>query len=130
MNEVPLSHVWNEVQETGFYEIFALMRHLFAKREGRAPLEDDSEWEKKPLGPFRYASSIAIRSEVELLGMSTPRFAFRIYLNPAEDELQFINCRRLGTLQSHIDSYTANATPLTGKPLTAKRPKEIQGVVS
>lgn len=42
---------------------------------------------------FRYAPSIIARSEVELFGLSMPRFAARAYLNG--DTSSFVNARRL-----------------------------------
>lgn len=44
--------------------------------------------------PARMAQSIVTRSEVELFGLSAPRFAARVYLRNGG----FVNCRRIATL--------------------------------
>jgi hypothetical protein len=46
----------------------------------------------------RYAPSIILRSEAELFGVSSPRFAVRLFLN----EKSFVNCRRRRQLAGEI----------------------------
>jgi hypothetical protein len=58
-----------------------------------------------PLKKFRIAPSIISRGEAELFGLSTPRFAIRVYLEHAERPLGFVNARRLATFASQVPSW-------------------------
>lgn len=60
----------------------------------------------KPLS-FRLAPSIITRSEAELLGVSSPRFAVRVYLT---DE-SFVNARRRQRLARAVESVHAQIPP-------------------
>src|SRR4051812_29793986 len=57
---------------------------------------------------FRYAQSVITRTEAEVLGMSSPRFAIRAYLDPAGRS--FVNLRRIKELQLHAPPWSARLT--------------------
>lgn len=73
---------------------------------GPGRLELFRQWLFKPVGEdqkfselrFRLAPSIVVRSEAELFGVSSPRFAIRAYLT----ENSFVNIRRNAVLQDMI----------------------------
>lgn len=66
-------------------QVMDMREHLFGQKK-----PPDGRWH------YRYAPSIITRSEAELFGVSTPRFALRIYLNG--DKTGFVNARRLPLL--------------------------------
>lgn len=57
---------------------------------------------KDPSWKFRLAPSIITRSEAELLGLSVPRFAVRVYL---QDGKSFVNARRLRIFRKYVRGW-------------------------
>lgn len=78
MNEISLAKAKEEIGT----DAYVFLERLIAHYGGDA------------FGFARLAQSIITRSEVELFGLSIPRFAVRLYLNNGG----FVNCRRIATL--------------------------------
>jgi len=58
-----------------------------------------------PLKLLRYAPSIISRNEAELFGLAMPRFALRAYLEKDNENLGFVNVRRLATFASQAPRW-------------------------
>jgi len=72
--------------------------------DGKQRIARLSNWLGLPLPQHvRYAPSIVVRSEAEIFGISSPRFALRFYL---AGDLGFVNCRRLAVLAETADVET------------------------
>lgn len=116
MNAVPLAEIKREIW---YDEIVLLTWFLYCERTEMRPIPPDFEqaWIDKIPQEGAYRPSLIIRSELELLGISTPRFAIRLHYLPENEDrvlvdgklvlpeaMSFVNCRRLGTLHSHLNS--------------------------
>ena len=99
--QVDQSVVEADLSPKAYQEIARLFRHL-AKPAGA-----DTWIDLKPASAadmhFRYTSSVIVRSELQVYGVSTPRFAFRLEIDGAKG---FINLRRLKLLATVLhDRY-------------------------
>ena len=85
----------SEIEREGRLDLFR--RWLFKPANEEIPFDEIK---------FRLAPSIIIRSEAELFGVSSPRFAIRAYLT----ENSFVNIRRNLVLRKMIGETIKNAT--------------------
>lgn len=107
LNDVEMSQVFREAGRTFRDELYDFTTFAFGPRiEGDwEPDLSTDEWVKDIIPKKgRYAPSLIARSEVELFGVSTPRFIFRLYFEGAAKG-SFINVRRIGVLSSYLDSF-------------------------
>jgi hypothetical protein len=123
MNKVKASQIFYELgNNTGtvylFHDLLRLQNALVeeSKRTDLASLctklkemvlSDESDWNRfeQEIEFARYAPSITIRSESELLGVSMPRFSIRIYLD--KDEKFVINLRRKAALIGVLENQSS-----------------------
>ncbi len=63
---------------------------------------------------YRPAPSIVVRSECELFGASSPRFAYRAYLLPDNPDC-FVNLRRIETLARSLGSWGERTSEQAGR---------------
>ncbi len=66
----------------------------------------------------RYAPSPIVRGEAELLGLSLPRFAVRLYLDARKNN--FVNCRRLRIMRHHAQRTWLNRQTALRNPEVAE----------
>src|SRR5688572_29388980 len=103
MNSVNGDELTSEIGARGFREISNILWRLTGQRD----------WTRTAY-IARYAPSIIARGEAEMLGVSMPRFAFRVYLN--EQRTSFVNVRRLGTLANQADKWGRRHYELSSDP--------------
>jgi hypothetical protein len=126
LHSIPEDRALNDIGAAGLKEIRDLRDWLFGNGP-RAPLR------------FRYAPSIISRGEAELLGLSMPRFAIRVYLDEV-GRRNFVNARRIEEFADRVkpfvprrsdpgwkrfvgapdESYTETADGTTPEALVAK----------
>ena len=107
LNDVEVSQVFREAGGTFRDELYDFTIFAFGPRieGGWEPDLSIDEWVKDIIPKKgRYAPSLIARSEVELFGVSTPRFVFRLYFE-GDAEGSFINVRRIGVLSSYLDNF-------------------------
>jgi hypothetical protein len=70
----------------------------------------------------RYAPSVVTRGEVEILGISMPRFALRVYLT--DDQTSFVNCRRLRQLLARVPKTWSSRIADPGRRIPGLEPDD------
>lgn len=125
MNEVTQQEFFARVGAHGHREVVELADWL---------LSSDSETTQRDLElNCRFAPSIITRSEVEVFGMSEPRFAIRIYLEHEYGEISLLNLRQIEIMRAAKPTWgrrmhwlnTRSSEPLKPLPKPKTQPIEL-----
>ncbi len=84
----------SRLPETTRYSVIELKK-LFTILSGRKPKSRENWW-------ARMAPSIITRGECEMLGLSDPRFSYRVVMTTEDDWLGFVNLRRLRRVADQV----------------------------
>jgi sugar phosphate isomerase/epimerase len=113
-NDLNVTDVQNKIGPEAWNRVLDIVSFLVGQ-----PREDLDQTILSP----RYASSIIMRTEAELFGVSSPRFGYRLYPN-GRDNCAVVNIRRLQTLEDSINHrYEAlrSALPILENPTAQAR---------
>jgi hypothetical protein len=99
LNAVSVETVRKELTEKGWAKIESLTAFLFSEQV--PPSRRDQRWRHRVPVKARIAPSIITRSELEVFGLSMPRFCYRLYFEGVD---AFVNIRRLLTFKAQLDS--------------------------
>jgi hypothetical protein len=114
MNIVPTERILEELTENGALELVELLTFLL-----ESVTKAEVLW-GQILNQTRYCASAVVRSEVGLLGLSTPRFHFRFTFDIGKSKF-LITARRKRTLDRHLNDVFTRSKVKRSRNLTSEQ---------